>query len=116
MTEQWLGTRLIEKRCIACEGDIDPLTDEMAERYLEQVEGWEFNESQTVISRTFTFENFKETMAFVNAVAWVAESENHHPDLTVSYRCCGISYQTHAINALTENDFICAAKINALLG
>ena len=115
MTEQWLGTRLIEKRCIACEGDIDPLAEPMADKYLEQVEGWEFNDTKTAISRTFAFQDFKETMSFVNAVAWVAESENHHPDLSVSYRCCDVLYQTHAIGGLTENDFICAAKINALL-
>ena len=65
--------------------------------------------------KSYQFKDYYQTMAFVNAVAWISHQENHHPDLEVSYKNCKVHYITHAINALSENDFICAAKINALL-
>ena len=68
------------------------------------------------ISRRFDFDRFTATMGFANAVAWVAESENHHPDLEVSYRYCVVKWTTHAIDGLSENDFICAAKVDRLMG
>ena len=67
------------------------------------------------ISKTYRFRNYHETMAFVNATAWVSHREDHHPDLEVSYRECRVRYRTHAIGGLSENDFICAAKIDALV-
>lgn len=66
------------------------------------------------IVKTFEFRNFHETMAFVNAVAWIAHREDHHPDLEVSYARCTVSYFTHSVKGLSRNDFICAAKIDAL--
>ena len=66
------------------------------------------------IFKSYRFKNYHETMAFVNATAWVSHREDHHPDLTVSYNECKVSYITHAIGGLSENDFICAAKIDAL--
>jgi 4a-hydroxytetrahydrobiopterin dehydratase len=79
------------------------------------VRGFALGANGTSISRRFEFKNFHETMAFVNAVAWVSHREDHHPDLKVSYGSCEVTYTTHAVKGLTENDFICAAKINALL-
>ncbi|HAT8983211.1 TPA: 4a-hydroxytetrahydrobiopterin dehydratase, partial [Legionella pneumophila subsp. pneumophila] len=67
------------------------------------------------IKRAFSFKNFYETMAFVNAIAWIANIENHHPDLEVGYNYCRVHFMTHALNGLTHNDFICAAKIDKLL-
>ncbi len=67
------------------------------------------------IYRLFKFKNYYETIAFVNAVAWIANQEDHHPDMDVSYNRCLVRYTTHAIGGLSENDFICAAKINALI-
>jgi 4a-hydroxytetrahydrobiopterin dehydratase len=68
------------------------------------------------LQRTFSFRNFHETMAFVNAVAWISHQQDHHPDLAVGYARCTVSYQTHSAGgALTENDFICAAQVDALL-
>jgi len=67
------------------------------------------------IYREFTFKNYYKTMAFVNAVAWIAHQENHHPDLSVGYNRCLVRYSTHAIQGLSENDFICAAKVDALM-
>jgi 4a-hydroxytetrahydrobiopterin dehydratase len=67
------------------------------------------------IRREFRFKNFYETMAFVNAVAWISHREDHHPDLELGYNRCVVHYSTHAISGLSENDFICAARVDALL-
>lgn len=83
---------------------------------MPQAKGWRLNDKATEISRTFEFKNFYETMGFVNAVAWIANHEDHHPDIEVSYKRCLVRYSTHAIKGLSMNDFICAAKINELLG
>jgi len=67
------------------------------------------------LEKIFPFKNYYETMAFVNALAWISHREDHHPDLSVGYNKCYVSYWTHAIGGLSENDFICAAKIERLL-
>jgi len=67
-----------------------------------------------MIGKTFEFNNYYQTMAFVNAVAWLSHREDHHPDLSVGYNKCHVAYSTHAINGLSENDFICAVKVDAL--
>jgi len=80
---------------------------------LRQLDGWEWVGER--IAKSYRFKNWGQTMAFVNAVAWIAHRENHHPDLEVSYNSCRVSYTTHAVGGLSENDFICAAKVDALL-
>jgi len=82
---------------------------------LLEIPGWELNRELPAIGRTLRFNNFHETMAFVNAVASIAHREDHHPDLEVGYNYCTVHYRTHAVDGLSENDFICAAKIDALL-
>lgn len=104
------------RSCKPCEGGAPPLARADARKLLTQVPGWTLNEPVSEISRTFTFRNFHETMALVNAIAWIAHREDHHPDLEVGYNRCVVRYSTHAVKGLTENDFICAAKINALVG
>ena len=74
----------------------------------------ELGDAANEIRRLFEFSNFHETMAFVNALAWIAHREDHHPDLEVGYRRCLVRYRTHAIGGLSENDFICAAKVERL--
>lgn len=106
---------LTDKNCKPCEGGVAPLNRDEAETLLQQVKGWELKADASEIQQTFRFKNFYETMAFVNAVAWIAHQEDHHPDLAVGYSRCEIRYSTHAIGGLSENDFICAAKIDALL-
>ena len=101
-------------RCVACEGGIPPLTTEEVKKLLKEIPGWEINENGKAIRRHFHFKNFYQTMAFVNAIAWMAHQENHHPDLEVAYDYCLIKYTTHAVDGLTQNDFICAAKVNDL--
>lgn len=106
---------LKRQKCVPCEGGVDPLNRKEAELMLTQASGWSLNETITEIERTFTFKNYYETTAFVNAVVWIAHREDHHPDISFGYRNCTILYSTHAIKGLSMNDFICAAKINALL-
>lgn len=102
----------VEKHCKPCEVGVPPLTRLEIERLLKPLDGWEYSNEELV--RTYQFKNYYETIAFVNAVAWVSHRENHHPDLEVAYRQCRVRYSTHAIGGLSESDFICAAKIDAL--
>ena len=104
---------LSKGRCKPCEGGVPPLTDDEAARMLATLPGWERKDN--LISKTYKFKNYYETMAFVNATAWISHREDHHPDLAVGYNQCRVRYTTHAIGGLSENDFICAAKIDVLL-
>jgi 4a-hydroxytetrahydrobiopterin dehydratase len=106
---------LLDQRCVPCEGGVDPINKEAATALLNQAKGWALDDKALAISKTFKFKNFHETMAFVNALAWIAHAEDHHPDLEVAYSRCHVRYSTHAIGGLSNNDFICAAKINKLL-
>ena len=103
---------LTSQKCKPCEGVVAPLTVDAATALLRQLDGWHLLEKQ--INKTYSFKNYYQTMAFVNAVAWVSHREDHHPDMTVGYNSCDITYTTHAIGGLSENDFICAAKIDQL--
>lgn len=104
---------LARKKCAPCEGGVAPLTDAQIGPMLKGLDGWA--RDGNTITKTFQFKNYWETMAFVNATAWVSHREDHHPDLAVGYNQCKVTYVTHAIGGLSENDFICAAKIDALL-
>jgi 4a-hydroxytetrahydrobiopterin dehydratase len=75
---------------------------------------WRLADDGGALKRSFGFDDFYRTMAFVNAVAWIANAEDHHPDLEVGYNYCRITFSTHSIGGLSENDFICAAKVDAL--
>jgi len=103
---------LADKSCKPCEGGVPPLADAEARDMLAQLDGWTLKGN--VISKTYSFKNYYQTMAFVNATAWISNRENHHPDLAVGYNACRVDYTTHAIKGLSENDFICAAKLDAL--
>lgn len=104
---------LSRKRCKPCEGGTKPFNRMEVEGYLAQLQGWEYVNGEIV--KTFTFKNYHETMAFVNAVAFISHREDHHPDMEVGYKTCKMRYMTHAIQGLSENDFICAAKVEELL-
>jgi len=107
---------LASKRCKPLDNKAEPLTRQQADTLLGDLhDDWLVDESGKEISRTFTFNNYYQTMAFVNAVAWVAHAEDHHPDIEVGYNRCHIRFSTHSIGGLSENDFICSAKIDALL-
>lgn len=109
-------SELSDKRCKPCEGGVSPMSGARANEVLRELnDGWQLSADGREISRDFEFGGFYKTMNFVNAVAWIANAENHHPDLEVGYKHCLVRYTTHAIDGLSENDFICAAKIDALL-
>ena len=109
-------TELAEKHCVPCEGGVKPLTREEAGRYLKKLAPeWQLSADVRQIQQDFKFKGFNGTMGFVNAVAWIANQEGHHPDLEVGYNHCLVRYTTHAIDGLSENDFICAAKVDKLL-
>ncbi len=103
---------LARKRCVPCEGGVAPLSAEQVKPLLKGLDGWGIEGG--MITKTYKFKNYYETMAFVNALAWISHREDHHPDLQVGYNKCRVEYSTHAIGGLSENDFICAAKADAL--
>lgn len=110
-------SELSSKHCIPCEGGVAPLDTAAAKHYLSKLSlGWQLSDDGKAIRREYNFKNFYRTMSFVNAVAHIANGEDHHPDLEVGYNYCRIKFSTHAIGGLSENDFICAAKIDSLDG
>ena len=109
-------SNLIEKKCKNCEEDAVALSEAEIKLHLKELnQEWSVGEDGKLIERNYTFPIYSRTIAFVNAVAWIATDEGHHPEMTVGYNYCKISYSTHSIDALTENDFICAAKIDLLV-
>lgn len=107
-------TDLIHKKCIPCEGGMDPLMAAEIEELQKQVPQWE-TPNWHELKRKFKFKNFAEALLFVNKVGSLAESEGHHPDITFGWGYVDITTFTHAVDGLSENDFILAAKIDALL-
>jgi 4a-hydroxytetrahydrobiopterin dehydratase len=108
-------TELNQMKCLPCEGGVDPLTSAKARELSAQLHAdWDLTADSKAIRREFKFKDFYRTMSFVNAVAHVANLEDHHPDLEVGYGYCRVHFTTHAIKGLSENDFICAAKIDRI--
>lgn len=105
-------TELLKKKCVPCKGGIPKLEGPILQMMLKEVPGWKLQGDR--ILKTFHFKDFVQAMEFVNAMAHLAETEDHHPDFSVHYRDVDVSIWTHAIGGLSENDFILAAKINAL--
>jgi len=103
---------LAKRKCKPCEGGVAAFSDAQARDMLEGLKGWMLEDGTLV--KLYPFANYHHTMAFVNALAWISHREDHHPDLEVGYNKCRVSYSTHAVNGLSENDFICAAKCDAL--
>lgn len=106
---------LMTKRCTPCTEKTPRVAPEEVNRLIGTLPGYKADLPVGSISKVYEFDDFYETMAFVNAVAYISHVEDHHPDLTVSYNRCGVTYSTHAIGGLSENDFICAAKVDALV-
>lgn len=104
---------LTEKTCVPCRGGVPPLGEDQARAYLAQTPEWELREGKR-IERTYRFKNFRQALGFVDRVGALAEDEGHHPDITFGWGYATISLYTHKIEGLHENDFIMAAKIDAL--
>ena len=111
-----MSNDLAQRRCKPCEGGAEPLRSDQSIELLQALHAdWSITENGLEITRNFAFPAYSRTLGFANAVAWIAISEGHHPVLTVSYGSCGVSYTTHGIGGLSDNDFICAAKIDRLV-
>jgi 4a-hydroxytetrahydrobiopterin dehydratase len=106
-------TDLAKRKCKPCEGGVAPYSEQQAREMLKSLKGWILEDGK--LMKLYPFANYYQTMAFVNALAWISHREDHHPDLAVGYNKCKVTYWTHAIGGLSENDFICAAKCDALL-
>jgi 4a-hydroxytetrahydrobiopterin dehydratase len=112
---------LINKKCVPCHGCVSALSADEAKNMLSRLldggsgqGGWQIVEDGKALRREFKFADFYRAMSFVNAVAHIANAEDHHPDIECGWGYVRIRYQTHAIGGLHENDFICAAKIDGL--
>jgi len=98
-----------------CQRETSRLGSGDVKALLEQIHAdWSVSEDGQAIRRSFRFKNYYQTIAFVNALAWVAHQQDHHPDLEVGYKHCNVRYSTHSVGGLSENDFICAARIDSL--
>lgn len=105
-------TNLIDKHCISCQGGLPALDEKQRETLLTELEtGWLCGAGGHLYKQ-YNFKNFKDAMKFANKIADIAEQEKHHPNLVIGWGLCGVEIWTHAINGLTENDFILAAKID----
>lgn len=103
---------LTQKKCVPCEAGTPPLEEDKVNDLLKQVSGWILKDGH--LYKKFKFKSFIEAMKFINSVAEIAEEEGHHPDFSVHYNKVEVEIWTHAINGLSENDFILAAKIDKL--
>jgi 4a-hydroxytetrahydrobiopterin dehydratase len=110
-----MAKKMIGNKCVPCQGESLPLTGPEISELLTQLDQWLLDETHQSINKTFSFKNFYTTMAFVNAIAWIAHRENHHPDLHVTYKTCKVTFSTHTVHGLSENDFICAKKVDELI-
>jgi 4a-hydroxytetrahydrobiopterin dehydratase len=93
---------------------MDRLTNSQVAARIKKLSGWKTKGD--AIRKSFAFKNYYETMAFVNATAWISHREDHHPDLEVGYNKCAVTYSTHSAGGVTAKDFDCAAKIEKLMG
>ena len=106
---------LTAKKCAPCEGGVAPLKRAKATALRKQLhKDWRISADAKSLQRSLKFKDFYRTMSFVNAVAYVANTEDHHPDLEIGYDYCRITFTTHSIGGLSQNDFICAAKLDRL--
>jgi len=103
---------LVRRKCAPCEGGVAPMTDQQITPMLKGLPGWEYRGG--MLRKTYRFKDYYQTTAFFNASAWISHREDHHPDIALGYNSCEVAYMTHAIKGISENDFICAAKVDAL--
>ena len=109
---------LTEKKCLPCEGGVLPFDISEIHKYQKKVDGWDLtkdNKKVFFLSKKFNFDNFLESQKFVNEVGKISEEEGHHPDISFGWGYAEIKITTHAIEGLSENDFILAAKIDKII-
>lgn len=106
---------LLDKKCVPCEGGMPSLKQEEFQPMLQEISGWNVVENKQ-LEKEYKFKNFKKAIEFINVVAQIAESEGHHPDISLfGWNKIKFMLSTHAIGGLSENDFILAAKIDEAL-
>ncbi len=104
---------LSSKKCIPCEGGVDPINKDQALKLISKLDkGWRLSIDNRNITKDFKFKNHYEVISAINLIAWVSHKEDHHPEITFGYSNLSIKFFTYAIDGLSENDFICAAKID----
>ena len=109
---------LFDKKCVPCEGEVFPFDISEIHQYQKKVDGWDIirnDKNIFFLKKNFKFKNFKESQIFVNKVGKISEEEGHHPDIVFGWGYAKINITTHAIEGLSENDFILAAKIDQIL-
>ncbi|PIP69021.1 4a-hydroxytetrahydrobiopterin dehydratase [Candidatus Nomurabacteria bacterium CG_4_9_14_0_2_um_filter_32_10] len=106
---------LLNKKCVPCEGKTKPLSKKETKVFMKEISGWRFDKKYGKISKEFEFEDFVDSILFVNKISQIAEEEGHHPNIHIFYNKVLVELSTHDIKGLSENDFIIAAKIDALV-
>jgi 4a-hydroxytetrahydrobiopterin dehydratase len=110
-------SELLKKKCVPCEGGVIPFDISEIHKYQKKVDGWDVKKNKKeiyLLEKNFNFKNFEESLNFINDVGKIAESEGHHPDISFGWGFAKINITTHAIEGLSENDFILAAKIDQI--
>lgn len=108
-----MNTALLRDR--QCDAHVEVIPESLATGFFKQIhEDWRLDEDGDSLIRDFKFSNYYETIAFVNAIAWIANTQDHHPDMLIGYNRCRMTWTTHSVHGLSENDFICAARCDAL--
>ena len=109
---------LLNKKCVPCEGNVKAFDFSEIHKYQKKIDGWEIIQNKSkiyLLEKKFKFKNFLESQKFVNEVGAISEKEGHHPDIEFGWGYAKINITTHAIEGLSENDFILAAKIDELI-
>tara|TARA_B100001564_G_C20209166_1_gene476444 strand:+ start:114 stop:452 length:339 start_codon:yes stop_codon:yes gene_type:complete len=106
---------LDKKKCLPCEGGLDPLPKDKCQNFLEKLnKEWILSSDVKSIQRTFTYKNHNEISSLINLIIHISNNEDHHPEVTFGYNTAVVKYFTYAIDGLSENDFICAAKLDKI--
>ena len=108
-------SNLIDKKCQPCSGNTPKMSLDEIQKKIIEIDNWKLNDKKEMIFKKFKFKNFVKALQFTNEVANIAEEEGHHPDISIGWGYCLIMIHTHAINGLSINDFILAAKIDVLI-
>ncbi|MFV0301754.1 MAG: 4a-hydroxytetrahydrobiopterin dehydratase [Paracoccus sp. (in: a-proteobacteria)] len=110
-----MASELSRKTCVPCKGGVAAYSGDEARRMMDQLDGWLLSGDATGISRRFEFKGFAKAVEMANLAAWLGNKQGHHPDIAFGWGYCEVRFTTHEAGGLTENDFICAARLDALL-
>ncbi|MDP0927948.1 4a-hydroxytetrahydrobiopterin dehydratase [Paracoccus onubensis] len=103
------------RSCEPCRGGVSPMARDEIRQELADLTGWTLSEDGTTISRRFEFKGFAKAVEMANLAAWLGNKQGHHPDISFGWGYCEVAFTTHDSGGVTENDLICAARLNALV-